>query len=120
MLRWIWTLAIACVVAATGVRPQLELRAHADASEQLHRPSGADLEHLTASGLSANRIASRPTGRHTLDRRDADGSMLAIVPTAASTARLPRIAALATAWSLRSFSSHLHPAHPARGPPALG
>ncbi|HUS32171.1 MAG TPA: hypothetical protein VMZ53_26910 [Kofleriaceae bacterium] len=110
-MRLIWTLAIACVIAATGVRPQLEVRQ--DHTEQLQRATPGTLQHLTARS-AVHHFAMRP---HTLGTPDARSAPLAILPSAEFSTTPPRVRALSTAWSLHVSLSQLVPAHPARAPP---
>jgi hypothetical protein len=110
-MRWVWTLAIACVIAATGVRPQLEVRQ--DHSDQIQRASGT-LQHLTARSSTLQQLATKP---HAVRAPNLQGPPLAILPTAGFSTTPPCARAFATAWSRHaSFSRHT-PTYPARGPP---
>jgi hypothetical protein len=115
-MRWIWTLAIACVIAATGVRPQLEVRQNH--TEQLDASDSAQgtLQHLRASGSTLQQLATR----HAPRSPEVRNPPFAPPPTAAPSLAPPRIRALAIAWSLRAAHSHFVPAYPARGPPLIG
>ena len=115
-MRFVWTLAIACVIAATGVRPQLEARQ--DASEQqLERGTPAALQHLTARPSQLPLLATRS---HAGSIPELRATPPAILPTANVSLTPPRIRALAIAWSLHASHSHFVPAHSARGPPLVG
>ena len=110
-MRWIWTLAIACVIAATGVRPQLEVRQ--DTSDQIQRAPGA-LQHLSTRSSALDQVAKRPQG---LRAPSLHSPPVAIVPASGFSTTPPRARAFATAWSLHASFSHHIPTHPARGPP---
>lgn len=99
-MRWIWTLAIACIIAATGVRPELEVRDD-PTSQQLTAP--ASLQHLVA----------RPHGHGAPDTRV---SLVAAVAARFALFAPPAHTTLET-WHLRPLRSHLLVDARARGPP---
>jgi hypothetical protein len=110
-MRWIWALAIACVVAATGVRPQLEIR-NEHASQFQRAPT--TLQHLTARTPGSHHLATRP---HRLGARDVPITIVAVIPQTALALQAPHARAFGTAWSLHTSPSSFVSAHPARGPP---
>ena len=99
-MRWIWTLAIACIIAATGVRPELEVKGD-PTSEHVKAP--AQLQHLVA----------RPHGQHAPDTRV---SLLATVASPFALSAPPARTTLAT-WLAGSLRSHSLVDARARGPP---
>ena len=99
-MRWIWTLAIACIIAATGVRPEQELRA--EHAGQIDRAPATTLQHLSIRPGAAQPVRHTP---------------VAIVPTAPQMSPPPRALALAPASSLDVSPAKLAPAPWARGPP---
>jgi hypothetical protein len=112
-MRWIWTLAIACVIAATGVRPQLEVRQDVQ-SDQIERATPGTLQHLSSRSATLQQLATRPQG---LRAPSLHSPPLAIIPASGFSTTPPRARAFATAWPLHaSFSQHV-PTSPARGPP---
>ena len=110
-MRWIWGLAIACVVAATSVRPQLEVRE--DHSSQVKR-APTTLHHLTARTPVTQHLVTRS---HRLGVRDVPLTLVGLVPQTALSLEPPRAHAETAAWSLQRSQSSFVPAHPARGPP---
>jgi len=100
-MRWIWTLAVACIIAATGVRPEQELRA--EHAGQIDRAPASALQHLTVRVTGA-----QPVARHT---------PVAIVPATPDVSPPERSRAAASTWSLHVSHSQLVPAPSARGPP---
>ena len=110
-MRWIWTLALACVIAATGVRPQLEIRD--DRGHEIER-APTTLQLLTARAPAQSQFATRP---HRLGVRDLRPTTLAILSRTGLPLAAPSARALSTAWALCTSLSAYLPAHPARGPP---
>ena len=99
-MRWIWTLAIACIIAATGVRPELEVRED-PTSQQFKAP--AALQHLVA----------RPDGHNAPDTRV---SFVATLP-APFALPAPLARTTVTTWRALALTSLLLVDSRARGPP---
>jgi hypothetical protein len=114
-MRWIWSLAIACIVAATGVHPDLGT---------LRSLEGRDARsaQLEVASARVDLVATRPHVQAT--RADAPPSHdlrlpAALAPGRPSSAQNPAQPALVACPQLASTLSRLVPAaRSARGPPA--